>query len=72
MTIPTLNPVTYVCKKCQGANVLKDAYAYWDAFDQEWKVQEAFDTGSICEDCHDTTEIIRVELNKTKEQGDSK
>jgi hypothetical protein len=65
-------PVTYVCKACQGANVLKDAFAYWDAFDQEWKVQATFDKGAVCEDCDSPTSLVEMELHKAREQGESK
>ena len=40
-----------VCRHCGSENVLADAYAAWNVDKQEWELVNAFEDGSVCDDC---------------------
>jgi hypothetical protein len=53
--------VAYVCEKCSGDTVTRDAWAEWDVREQEWVLGAAYDY-AFCHDCQQETNLIEVEL----------
>lgn len=57
--------VDFICNMCGGNNVSRDAWADWDAREQEWVLRVAFDY-AFCHDCEGETRLEEVELARTK------
>lgn len=49
--------MNYQCEKCGSTEVLKDAFAMWDATAQEWVLHSVYDD-MVCDHCgsHDIME----------------
>ncbi|MDP8994903.1 MAG: hypothetical protein M3N07_07990 [Pseudomonadota bacterium] len=58
-------PVDYVCRTCRGTNVVRDAWAEWDAEAQQWVLGTVFDYAH-CHNCEGETRLIEIEL-RTRE-----
>lgn len=50
--------VNYQCQRCGSTEILKDAYAAWDATAQEWVLHSTYDD-TVCEHCG-SNDIIEV------------
>jgi hypothetical protein len=50
--------VLVICGCCGGDNILRDAWASWDAGAQRWEVASIHDAG-FCHDCD--TEVVTHE-----------
>ena len=48
--------VDYVCERCGGAAVTRDAWAEWDAEAQAWVPSAIFDF-AFCHQCHRETRL---------------
>lgn len=48
--------IEMICARCGGDNVMRDAWAVWDATAQEWSLGAVFDYG-YCDDCERETTI---------------
>ena len=59
----TENPVTKHCVACGGQNVMRDAWATWDAELQLWVLGSTFDQ-AYCEDCDGETSIVDKPIEK--------
>lgn len=53
--------VDYVCEMCGGNTVTRDAWAEWDAAEQDWVLGAAYDY-AFCHDCQRKTHLVEVEL----------
>jgi len=53
--------VDYVCERCGGNTVTRDAWAAWDVEAQEWVLGAAFDY-AYCHDCDEETRLEEVDL----------
>ena len=42
--------IEIVCPTCGGTNVMRDAWAVWDAREQDWVLGAVFDAGH-CDTC---------------------
>lgn len=51
--------VSYICKTCGSDNVSRDAWADWDAREQQWVLRCAFDYAH----CHDCDGETRLEID---------
>ncbi len=49
--------VEKVCSHCGSADVLRDAYAYWDVDRQEWVLEAVYDD-AFCRACDGETTLI--------------
>lgn len=49
-------PVRMVCEECGSELVTRDAWAEWDAEEQEWVLGAVFDF-AFCHQCEDETHI---------------
>lgn len=54
-------PVEFTCRYCGGSNVLRDAWAEWNAANQEWVLADTF-LNAYCRDCDCETKLIEREL----------
>lgn len=54
------HPVNMVCRECRSENVMRDAWAAWEASTQMWTLKgDPFDA-AYCEDCDGETRIEEV------------
>jgi len=53
--------VDYVCEICLGNTVTRDAWAEWDADEQNWVLGAVYDY-AFCHDCQEETHLVEVEL----------
>jgi hypothetical protein len=53
--------VNYQCQNCGSTEILKDAYATWDAAAQEWVLHSTYDE-LTCNVCRSRSDIIEVEF----------
>lgn len=51
----------YLCNKCGGSTVTRDAWAEWNVEEQEWQLGAAYDY-AFCHDCQEETRLVEVEL----------
>ena len=58
---PAPKRVDYVCSFCDGNTVTRDAWAAWDADEQDWVLGAAFDY-AYCHDCDSETNLVEVDL----------
>ncbi|MDF7777626.1 hypothetical protein P1X14_20390 [Sphingomonas sp. AOB5] len=52
----------YVCERCGGQSVTRDAWAEWDREQQSWAVSEIFDF-AFCHQCHRQTQLALRKLD---------
>lgn len=52
--------VNYVCERCGGNVVTRDAWAEWDVEAQDWVLGAAFDC-AYCHDCEEETNLEEVQ-----------
>lgn len=57
-------PKQMICANCGGENVMRDAWAQWDAESQQWTLSATFDHAH-CEDCDGAAWIEERELTPT-------
>jgi hypothetical protein len=53
--------VTFVCYRCGGNNVTRDAWSRWDVKTQDWVLGDLYDNAD-CQDCDGETKLVEVEL----------
>lgn len=53
--------VIYLCDKCDSDLVTRDAWAEWNAEQQDWVLGAAFDY-TFCHKCEAETQMVEVEL----------
>ncbi|GGA34967.1 hypothetical protein GCM10011395_01630 [Sphingomonas psychrolutea] len=53
--------VTFVCNRCGGKTVTRDAWADWDQDKQEWALGAVFDY-AFCHECEEETNLEEIEL----------
>lgn len=53
--------IDIVCGRCGGDNVMRDAWAIWDADEQDWVLGAVFDYGH-CDDCGGESRLEEVAL----------
>lgn len=53
------SPVRMVCEECSSEHVTRDAWAEWDADQQEWVLGAVYDY-AFCHDCEAETHILEV------------
>ena len=56
--------VQMICNYCGGTNVMRDAWAVWDARDEKWVLGAVFDAAH-CDDCERETSIDEQPLVPT-------
>jgi hypothetical protein len=61
--------VDYVCNRCGGNTVTRDAWAEWDSEAQEWTLGAAFDY-AFCHTCEEETNLAQVDLATREPTGD--
>jgi len=61
--------IDYVCNMCGGTTVTRDAWAEWDAGEQEWGLGAAYDY-AFCHDCEQETNLVEVDLDTRQPTGD--
>ncbi len=49
------------CRDCEGENVGRDAWAFWDVSKQDWVAGQVFDH-AYCFDCDTETRLIAREV----------
>lgn len=52
--------VDFVCGRCGGNSVARDAWAEWDVCEQDWVLGAAFDH-AFCHDCNEETHLEEIE-----------
>jgi hypothetical protein len=57
--------ITFICNKCGGNTVTRDAWAGWDVAAQDWVLGAAYDY-AFCHDCEEETHLIDVELEPSE------
>lgn len=58
---PLPAPVLMRCSRCHSPNVMRDAWAVWNAATQEWELGPIFDH-SACDDCGAEECIEEIEV----------
>lgn len=53
--------VEYICNRCGGNDISRDAWADWDTESQQWVLRVAFDYAH-CHDCDGETRLIERQL----------
>jgi hypothetical protein len=59
---PTAVQLKYVCTKCGGDAVTRDAWAEWDFGKQEWVLGATFDY-AFCHDCEDEARLREIQID---------
>jgi hypothetical protein len=60
--------VDYVCERCGGGWVTRDAWADWDVAAQDWALGAVFDQ-AFCHDCEEETNLVEVDLSTREPTG---
>jgi hypothetical protein len=55
--------VDYICNQCGGNSVTRDAWAEWDAEEQDWVLGAVYDY-AFCHDCQEETRLEEVQVGE--------
>jgi hypothetical protein len=61
--------IAFVCRRCGGREVTRDAWAAWDIELQDWVVGALYDY-AYCHDCDDDTRLLEVDPATLGPTGD--
>lgn len=57
--------IKIVCSDCGSENVMRDAWAVWNAETQEWELGSVFDQG-FCDDCQCESSLEEQPMTESK------
>jgi hypothetical protein len=63
MRAGSLMAVDYICNQCGGNSVTRDAWAEWDAEEQDWVLGAVYDY-AFCHDCQEETRLEEVQVGE--------